>query len=89
MTHDTNNYHKHGFSRLPGAEEDFNKWTVAQLREFLSVSPAVAFMVTFGMHTGYLFQGLNNGVANCRAGILKLFIAWIMLKYVGLSKDTH
>ncbi|CAM9855182.1 unnamed protein product [Ectocarpus sp. 6 AP-2014] len=37
VTHDTNNYHKHGFSRLPGAEEDFNKWTVAQLREFLSV----------------------------------------------------
>ncbi|CAN0495633.1 unnamed protein product [Ectocarpus sp. 12 AP-2014] len=29
--------HEHGFSRLPGAEEDFNKWTVAQLREFLSV----------------------------------------------------
>lgn len=35
---DTNNYRQHGFNRLPPAGEDFSKWTVAQLREFLSVS---------------------------------------------------
>ena len=34
----TNNFAAHGFNRLPEEGERFSKWTIAQLREFLSVS---------------------------------------------------
>ncbi|CAN0008285.1 unnamed protein product [Ectocarpus fasciculatus] len=37
---DTNNYREHGFSRLPGETEDYTKWTVPKLREFLQVAGA-------------------------------------------------
>lgn len=40
MSHDTNNFRDHGFSRIPDEEEDFMKWTIKALREFLSVSAA-------------------------------------------------
>ncbi|CAB1120444.1 unnamed protein product [Ectocarpus sp. CCAP 1310/34] len=35
---ETNNYRAHGFSRLPGETEDYTKWTVPKLREFLSAT---------------------------------------------------
>ncbi|CAN0338869.1 unnamed protein product [Ectocarpus sp. 4 AP-2014] len=40
---DTNNYREHGFSRLPGETEDYTKWTVPKLSEFLSVSKRCIF----------------------------------------------
>ncbi|CAM9880628.1 unnamed protein product, partial [Ectocarpus fasciculatus] len=63
VTHDTNNYRQHGFSRLPGAEEDFNKWTVAQLREFLSVFRCLDNAGTSGYLKGPLAELAQQVVA--------------------------
>lgn len=37
-SNDTNNHRKHGFRRLPDADEDYSKWKLDKLREFYSVS---------------------------------------------------
>lgn len=44
----TNNFSKEGFKKLPPENEDFEGWTVAQLREFLSVSQRCAHHIYRG-----------------------------------------
>ncbi|CAM9878345.1 unnamed protein product, partial [Pylaiella littoralis] len=54
VSHDTNNYSRHGFSRLPDDGEDFSRWTVPQLREFLSVFRCLDNAGTSGLNKALL-----------------------------------
>ncbi|CAM9230493.1 unnamed protein product, partial [Pylaiella littoralis] len=74
---DTNNYREHGFSRLPGETEDYTKWTVPKLREFLSVFRCLDNAGTSGFNKALLAQMAGDVVRLIRnCGVLDTNLAF-------------
>ncbi|CBJ32902.1 conserved unknown protein [Ectocarpus siliculosus] len=74
---DTNNYREHGFSRLPGETEDYTKWTVPKLREFLSVFRCLDNTGTSGLNKALLAQMAGDVVRLIRScGVLDTNLAF-------------
>ncbi|CBJ33934.1 exonuclease I Exo1 [Ectocarpus siliculosus] len=74
---DTNNYREHGFSRLPGETEDYTKWTVPKLREFLSVFRCLDTAGTSGFKKALLAQMAGDVVRLIRScGVLDTNLAF-------------